>query len=586
MLTALRCALRIDTCHWARYHTKVTAAVCKARKAQIHSPNCRVSGSPQQCVVPKYYNQDILHSVPEDFKSQLQKYRTLEAIFRMKVRTAHAQFADAAERPVVHGRNHVYFEEGGCIYRRSLANDRGEPQVLLSLEDVAWANPAEASFQRVRLSPQEKYLAATVKSGRSEEAGFAVVRLGSTPAVTHIQTPVFSFEWATDNILFYTSQKNLQSLQVYSLVFGEEQPRRTLVYEEQDPRFFVEVMSSKDKRFLTINCNSKSCSEVHLVECRSPLLPPVLVQPRTAGLIYHVEHNEGQLYILTNAGPAREYQLMRAPLISPALKHWQLLYQPAVNTRLIDMELFQKHCVMAMRGRTQLYLDIIPLDEPTQVSTVELPQWACALEAGLNSHLRSNTFHFLLSSPVQPPRAFFYSLHEDQLYQQQEAQATACRTDYQTLRTEAQSMDGTAVPMTVIHRRTAEELPRSPLLVHVYGAYGVDLNMAFKPESRVLLDEGWTLAYCHVRGGGELGLGWHARGRLTQKHRGLEDLQACVLHLFQLGVSRPGLTALTGSSAGGVLAGALCNRCPELLRALILQAPFLDVLGSLCVCVC
>ncbi|KAK1171056.1 prolyl endopeptidase-like [Acipenser oxyrinchus oxyrinchus] len=585
LLTALRYALRSDTYHQASYHTKVTAAVCKAGKAQIHKgnfgPKYTISGIPRQCVAAKHFSQDIQHSVPEDFKSQLQKYRTLEAIFRKKLRTAHAEFADTAESPVVHGRNHVYFEEGGCICRRSLANGQGEPQVLLSLGDVAWPDPEGASFQRVRLSPQEKHLAATVRSGRSEEASFAVVRLGSTPAVTHIQTAVFSFEWATDNILFYTSQKNLRSFQVYSLVFGEEQPQRTLVCEEQDPRFFVEVMSSKDKRFLTINCNSKSCSEVHLIECRSPLLPPVLVQPRTAGLIYHVEHSEGQLYILTNAGPAHEYQLMRAPLSSSSLKHWQLLYRPAVNTRVIDMELFEKHCVMAMRGRTQLYLDIIPLDEPAQVSTVKLPHWACALEPGLNSQLSSNTFHFMLSSPAQPPRAFFYSLRENHLYQQQEEQAVACRTDYQTSRIEAQSMDGTAVPMTVIHRRTVEELSQSPLLIHVYGAYGVDLNMAFKPESRVLLDEGWTLAYCHVRGGGELGLGWHAQGRLTQKHRGLEDLQACVLRLFELGVSQPGLSALTGSSAGGVLAGALCNRSPELLCALILQAPFLDVLGAM-----
>ncbi|RXM34450.1 Prolyl endopeptidase-like [Acipenser ruthenus] len=183
---------------------------------------------------------------------------------------------------------------------------QGEPQVLLFLGDVAWPDRVQASFQCESLSPQEKHLAATVRSSRSEEAGCAVARLGSTPAVTHIQTPVFSFEWVTDNILFYTSQKNLWSLQVYSLVFGEEQPQITLA-------FFVEVMSSKDKRFLAINCNSKSCSEMHLVECRSSLLPPVLVQPRTAGLIYHVERSEGQLYILTNAGPAHEYQVSSPP---------------------------------------------------------------------------------------------------------------------------------------------------------------------------------------------------------------------------------------------------------------------------------
>ncbi|MGH0169306.1 UNVERIFIED_CONTAM: hypothetical protein FKN15_073699 [Acipenser sinensis] len=240
LLTALRYALRSDTYHQASYHTKVTAAVCKAGKAQINKgnfgPKYTISGILRQCVAAKHFSQDIPHSVQDDFKSQLQKYRTLEAIFRKKLRTAHAEFADAAEGPLVHGRNHVYFEEGGCICRRSLANGQGEPQVLLSLGDVAWPDPEGASFQRVRLSPQEKYLAATVRSGRSEEASCAVVRLGSTPAVTHIQTAVFSFEWATDNILFYTSQKNLRSFQVYSLVFGEEQLQRTLVCEEQDPR--------------------------------------------------------------------------------------------------------------------------------------------------------------------------------------------------------------------------------------------------------------------------------------------------------------------------------------------------------------
>lgn len=73
------------------------------------------------------------------------------------------------------------------------------------------------------------------------------------------------------------------------------------------------------------------------------------------------------------------------------------------------------------------------------------------------------------------------------------------------------------------------------------------------------------------RGGGERGLGWHRAGRLEGKQRGVEDLAASIQWLFDLGVSRPGLAALTARSAGAVLVGALCNQQPHLLRAVTLQ---------------
>lgn len=161
------------------------------------------------------------------------------------------------------------------------------------------------------------------------------------------------------------------------------------------------------------------------------------------------------------------------------------------------------------------------------------------------------------------------------------------------------------MPLTLFHIRPLTEISEAPLLVHVYGAYGVDLNMAFSPKKRLLLEDGWALAYCHVRywlsfrcfmickipgtmiygyytfstcilnrGGGECGLAWHRAGQLQFKNNGVNDLMACIQTLFQSGVSQPKLTALTACSAGAVLAGALCNRSPHLLRAVLLQVSF------------
>lgn len=53
--------------------------------------------------------------------------------------------------------------------------------------------------------------------------------------------------------------------------------------------------------------------------------------------------------------------------------------------------------------------------------------------------------------------------------------------------------------MTLFYTVPVEGLRQAPLLVHVYGAYGRDLNMEFCPEKRLLLEQGWALAYCHIR---------------------------------------------------------------------------------------
>lgn len=55
------------------------------------------------------------------------------------------------------------------------------------------------------------------------------------------------------------------------------------------------------------------------------------------------------------------------------------------------------------------------------------------------------------------------------------------------------------MPITLFHKAPIEGLRKAPLLVHVYGAYGRDLDMEFYPEKRLLLDQGWALAYCHIR---------------------------------------------------------------------------------------
>ncbi|XP_054676727.1 prolyl endopeptidase-like isoform X6 [Grus americana] len=383
-------------------------------------------------------------------------------------------------------------------------------------------------------------------------------------------------EWATNDVLYYTSQKNLKCQNVFMTTFSNQKHTK-LVYTEQDARFFVDIYCTKDRRFLTINSNSKTTSEVWLVDCRQPFKLPALVQARTKGVIYHIEHRNDELYILTTYGEPAEYKLMKAPVASSGLENWQLVYALEEKTKLVDLEMFSDHSVMFLKKAGHLYLNVISFVSHS-VQSVKLPTWACEFELESHPEHTTSTCYFQLTSPVHPPKCFAYSFKENNLIEQA-VQEVPIITNCHTTRLLAKSKDETLVPITVFHNMNSKELHRRPLLVHVYGAYGIDLNMSFKEEKLMLIEEGWILAYCHVRGGGELGLSWHKDGCQHNKLKGLYDLKACIMLLHELGFSQPKYTALAAASAGGVLAGALCNTDPELIKAMVLQAPFVDVLN-------
>ncbi|KAM4770875.1 prolyl endopeptidase-like [Rhinophrynus dorsalis] len=503
------------------------------------------------------------------------KYNDLAAVLKKRLDQMHECYPTHLEREMIKHDDYLYFEENGCIYRFQQNIGEESLEVLLCLEDIGFG---DEPIQRIRVSPKHNFLAATVKSFEREESTCIIVKLGNAPKVTYCIPNVFSFEWVTNNVLFHTRQENLQCHHVYLTDFSNGNATK-LVYTEKDPRFFVDIYCTRDKRFLTINSNSKNTSEVWLVDSCCPFDPPILVQQRVPGIIYHIEHRNGYLYILTTHGGHGEYKLMKTA-VSSVMDPWQLVYQEKEKTKIVDMEMLKDHCVMLLKYRNQLYLDIISLNNESVIQHIKLPAWACAFESDHHPEYNTSNFSFYLASPIHHPICFVYSVLESRLTVVDNHNTTDAEM-YQTVRLEAKSKDGALVPITVFYKDCNDRLTEKPLLIHVYGAYGMDLNMSFKAEKRMLVDDGWILAYCHVRGGGELGHNWHKDGILDKKLRGLDDLAACVVHLHELGYSKSRITALEASSAGGVLAGALYNFSPHLFQAMVLEAPFLDVLNTM-----
>ncbi|XP_060943685.1 prolyl endopeptidase-like isoform X2 [Limanda limanda] len=572
-----------------------------ARVAARIRPVCkhmftRVSSQPR-------YTRENSTSPAEGLSSGLETYKVLQKYFNKRLRAMYRRISSTTDHSVVCGHHHVYFIEGDGIYRMDNRQRDLEPEQVLNVGQVSGGEEERGSkngerkqtfqwiVQRVRLSPQEKHLAATLRAAHREELRCVVVKLKREMTTSldplHVLTTldkVFSCEWATDEILFFTTLEDLRCSRVSRLDLIPGRSRITSVYEETRPDVFVEVALSRDRQLLSINCNSRTGSEVLLVDTTTTSVEPLLVQPRQPDLLYHVEHWRRTLIILANTGPGQEYQVVQAPLSNPSMVSWVSLFAPSSGSAVKDMDVVGDHCVLTVRTPTnELVLTVIPLTHPEKAYTVPLPTWACAIETqrpGLADQCK--VLELLISSPVHP--AVPYCLYPEDgllLSDTEDGSVRENQDDYTTARLEACSQDGALVPVTLFHAGPVEGLRLAPLLAHVYGAYGRDLHMDFCPEKRLLLEQGWALAYCHIRGGGEKGLSWQRQACEEKKLKGVEDLHACLQHLFSSGVSSPSLTALTACSAGAVPVGALCNRHPHMIRAVTMQAPFLDVLGTM-----
>ncbi|GAB2908528.1 prolyl oligopeptidase family serine peptidase [Rhodococcus aerolatus] len=143
----------------------------------------------------------------------------------------------------------------------------------------------------------------------------------------------------------------------------------------------------------------------------------------------------------------------------------------------------------------------------------------------------------------------------------------------------ATSLDGTQVPYVVVGRPGSEPGPGpGPTLLYGYGGFEVSLLPAYSAvRGRAWLERGGTYVVANLRGGGELGPGWHTQVLGAGRHRVHEDVAAVARDLVARGVSTPDRLGVQGGSNGGLLTGIVATKYPELVGAVVCQVPLLDM---------
>ncbi|HEY2629515.1 MAG TPA: prolyl oligopeptidase family serine peptidase, partial [Usitatibacter sp.] len=138
--------------------------------------------------------------------------------------------------------------------------------------------------------------------------------------------------------------------------------------------------------------------------------------------------------------------------------------------------------------------------------------------------------------------------------------------------------DGARIPVTLIYRKSTTLTRENPVLLEVFGSYGVSLTPVFDATRLAWLDRGGIIAVAHVRGGGEYGEPWHEAALGGTKGNTISDFIAVSEFLVRYGFTNPKKLAILGTGAGAIPVGGALVRRPDFFAAAVLRSPMLDML--------
>ncbi|MEM6732518.1 MAG: prolyl oligopeptidase family serine peptidase, partial [Myxococcota bacterium] len=194
-------------------------------------------------------------------------------------------------------------------------------------------------------------------------------------------------------------------------------------------------------------------------------------------------------------------------------------------------------------------------------------------------HAKKLRFNY--ENTLQAPREYVLDLESRQLEKPDPKEGKLDRSRFDVQRVEYVSKDGTPVPMILVSPKGLERNGDNPTLLYGYGGFEVSVNdlSYLRGELIPFLEAGGTIALPALRGGSELGDGWHQQGRLDQKQNVFDDFLAARQWLIDEGYTRSERLGAMGYSNGGMLVGAAITQEPEGFAAAVPGTGVHDALG-------
>jgi oligopeptidase B len=485
---------------------------------------------------------------------------------------------------------YVSYREGGQhpIFHRHARNG-GPDEILLDGDELAHG---KSFFQlgATRHSPDHRYLAWSADEAGSE---FYTLRIRAIATKQDLADAIpdasGSVVWTADSSAFYYVRldRNHRPSRVFRHRLGTLAEDDTLVYEENDPQFFVSIGGTQSGHFAEIVIHDHETSESRLIDLKVADASPTLVAARETSVLYDVEHHPGldgkaMLVLRTNTDGAEDFKLAVVPLATPARSNWRDLVTHRSGIYILGFTLLEDWLVRLERedGVPRIVVRNLASNEE---HAIEFAEEAYSLGNEGGYEFSTNTLRFSYSSMTTPNEVWDYDLaaRTRVLRKRQEIPSGHDPSAYVTHRLHAPTANGETVPISILHRKDVKPNATAACLLYGYGAYGMSIPAAFSASRLSLVDRGFIFAIAHVRGGTEKGWRWYRDGKLAHKHHSFEDFITAAEYLTASSWTAPQKIVAQGGSAGGLLMGAVANLRPDLFGGIVAEVPFVDVLNTM-----
>jgi oligopeptidase B len=464
--------------------------------------------------------------------------------------------------------------------RRKGSMDAPE-EVLLDVNELA-KGQIFMSLGEFEVSDDGNLLAYSTDNTGFRQYVLAVKDLRTGKTLPDYAERVGSVAWANDNkTFFYTieDEKTKRQYRMYRHAAGTT-GADSLVYEEKDERFNVNVGKTLSKGYIFLVSASHTTSEARYVPADQATAEWKVIEPRKQDVEYYPDHNGDFFYLRVN-DTGRNFRLVKAPVADPRRANWQEVVPQRADVMLRDVDFFKNYYVSYERQDGLPQIRVTDL-QSGKSRRIEFPEPAYLSYGYINAEYDTNKIRYGYQSFVTPPSVFEYDVASDAsvLLKQKEVPGYD-RGRYQVERIYATAPDGVKIPISLVHLKGAKLDGKGPLFLTGYGSYGYAYDINFNSNIFSLVDRGVTFSVAHIRGGGEMGKAWHDAGRMMNKKNTFTDFIASAEYLLAQGYGSKDRLVIEGRSAGGLLMGVVLNMRPDLFHAALVGVPFVDVINTM-----
>jgi oligopeptidase B len=399
-----------------------------------------------------------------------------------------------------------------------------------------------------------------------------------------LQGTTGSVVWNNSGDTVYYLKKDPVTLitnKVYKHVIGDTQDKDTLVYEEVDPEFSININKSTSKDFLMINIEKTNSNEIKIVDLNINKKNLYTFLPREENHLYRIDHVESYFYIRSNSNsPNYKIMVTESKSLTNINEADEIISH---NEDIYIQDFLITRDFLLLEIRTNGLPGIRTYDKTTlkhrDINFKDQSYYASLLSSRYAEYDK-NIIHYYYSSLNTPPAIYSVDLLSDKsLKVWQKEIINFDESEYEIKRLFNEVRDGTMVPSTLVYKKGNDF--KRPILFYGYGSYGNNTESSFRESLIPLLNRGFIIAYLNIRGGGEMGKYWYEEGRMLNKMNTFFDFNDSVKALLEKGYGDKNNVFARGGSAGGLLMGAIINLEPELYSGVISGVPFVDVLTTM-----